>query len=137
MEKIERINCIIASLHECQVDLYKLKENTLETILRDVAKAINAEIARTISHSYEGCGITSCAIIKNPNGYKASHVVISTYPESNYASITIESCITSDLYKGLFVVYERLKPRKIKGFYVNFWLSPETLPSYEMFELGE
>jgi S-adenosylmethionine/arginine decarboxylase-like enzyme len=135
MKKIEKVRCLRASLYECQTNLYEVKENVLESILNDTAKTINAETVKIISHLYEGCGATSCAIIKDPSGGKASHIIISTYPENYYAAVTIESCVPSNLCGGLLVVCKRLKPMIVIGSYEESSLSPETLPTYKRFKL--
>ena len=119
MRKIEKVKSIKASLYECRKNLYDVEEEILKPILDETAKAIKAEIVKTISHSYERCGVTSCAIIKDPSGSKASHIVISTYPEYEFVSVTIESCIDSDLYKGLFIICKELKPKKLEVFTKN------------------
>jgi S-adenosylmethionine/arginine decarboxylase-like enzyme len=142
--EIKGIKWMEASLYKCQIDLHNFDINVkeLESILNKAATSIGAKPVKIDSHVYEDeknknekCGATSCAIIKDPSGFKASAITISTYPEINFASLNIESCIpSSNLYDGLSVFCNFLRPGIVIGIYGESSFSPEIPPKYEEFQ---
>lgn len=85
---MDRVKELIVDAYGCKADLSD--EALLVQKARDAAEFIGATVAETASHRFQPHGLTLCLILKE------SHLVVSTWPEYNYATVNIFLC-SSDM----------------------------------------
>lgn len=96
------IRHIIIELHAC--DQTHINDAVhLDTLLKDVAQAMQTDIINGISHTFQPQGVTAMLIVG------ASHISIHTWPEHAYACFDLVVCTENfDLQQVIDLIQGRV-----------------------------
>ncbi|MCB0405789.1 MAG: adenosylmethionine decarboxylase [Bdellovibrionales bacterium] len=81
---MDKVKELIVDAYGCKADLSN--ETLLMNKSIEAVQSIGATVAETASHRFQPHGLTLCLILKE------SHLVLSTWPEYEYATVNIFLC---------------------------------------------
>lgn len=79
--------------------------NYIESALREMAKATNSKIIKSVYHKYEPQGVSFILLVSE------SHCSIHTYPEEGYLAADIFTCGRTNPERAVPVLKEKFKPK--------------------------
>jgi S-adenosylmethionine decarboxylase proenzyme len=97
---------IVAEMYGCD-DNYLSNPQLMEELLLEAARRADLTIVASKTHNFIP-GVTSLVIVGE------SHLAIHTWPEYGYAAVDIFVCGSKDPWRAYNVIYEKLKPERVK-----------------------
>lgn len=97
---------IVAEMYGCD-RRYLSDPQLMEELLIEAARKAELTIVASKTHNFIP-GVTSLVIVGE------SHLAIHTWPEYGYAALDVFVCGSKDPWKAYNVVYEKLKPERVK-----------------------
>ncbi|MEM2740229.1 MAG: adenosylmethionine decarboxylase [Candidatus Bathyarchaeia archaeon] len=98
---------IVAEMYGCDKD-YLSNPQLMEELLLEAARRAELTIVTSKTHNFIP-GVTSLVIVGE------SHLAIHTWPEYGYAAVDVFVCGSKDPWRAYDVIYERLKPERVKA----------------------
>lgn len=99
---------LLCEMFYCDIKYLDNKNKIMRT-MRKGLKAAKLTVARRIAHHFLPHGVTFSIILQE------SHASLSTWPESQYLTIDVQTCGTNDDPVKLIEVFtEVFKPKKVK-----------------------